>query len=419
MNRRRKNADFSRRVVTDIAKVVRQSKLSNIAKVIIHKRYQMPCRVISYHSSWISSVSVCVTYTPILLRTQYDDDLRYRMVAVSGSSGPSLCVFDLELGTKLFDIHGHNSVVYSVTISSPLEQSETMPVIVSGSHDGLMKVWDLQSGTCVHEVGRHRHEGPVRAAFVYEGVNPMMYSAAGSTLWVWLLETAELICTVEQQDTAIMCLTVFRSTEAFADETRPAVIVTGAQDGKIAVCHMETYELMHKLEGHNGPVYSLQVARTARPVLVSGGFDHTARVWDIIEGDLLYVIDDNHCPVFSVNILNTPKFAILVGTAAGRVRAYHIADGSFAFELSGHTGPVKGICSTLTPRPFVVTGSHDNSVRIWDLATLGKDTVPGDVAHTVKKVLMWKDPGANALSDSEEEEEEEEGEEQEGSTDEA
>ena len=399
--RRRKNAEFTRKVITDVAAIIRKSKLSSILKVVINKRYQTPCRSLTFHSSWISSVSICMDYTPILIRSQYDDDLRYRMVGVSASSGPSLCVFDIELGKKLFDINGHASVVYSVAISRPLEQSETMPVIVSGSHDGLMKVWDLQSGNCVHEIGKHHHEGPVRAISVYEGLNPMVYSAASNTIWVWLLETAELITTVTHNTKPILCITTFRAVEAFADETRPAVIVSGSQDGTVAVFQMETYQLLHMLHGHTGPVHCVEVAKTNRPVLVSGGFDHTARVWDVIDGDLLYVIDDHHCPIYAVNILPTPRMGILLGSAEGRVHVYDIANGSLVFELLGHTGPVRGIASTLVPRPIIITGSHDGSVKVWDV--LVEDKTGFEELHAasqaIKDVFEWKDMAAIALQD--------------------
>ena len=239
----------------------------------------------------------------------------------------------------------------------------------------------------------------------------MVYSAASNTLWIWLLETADLITTITHHEKPILCVTAFRTAEAFADDVRPAVIVTGDTEGGLAVFHMETYTLMHDLVGHSGPVYCVEVARTSRPVLVSGGFDHTARVWDIMDGDLLYVIDDNHCPIFSLNILNTPRLGVLLGTADGKVRAYDIADGSFVFELLGHTGPVKGVASTLCPRPFILSGSHDNTSRIWDLTIRDNEGCQSAAGRAIKDIFEWKDLAATALevefvdSDAEEGEE--------------
>jgi hypothetical protein len=166
--RRKKHYDFQRRLnLVGIDDVVQKSKFAPIDRVLIPDRYKKPCRTVSFHSSWINTVSVSVDYTPILMRSESEDDRRRRVVAVTGSSGPSLVVFDIELGKKLFDIEGNTNAVYSVAVSNPSAASLNTPVIVSGSHDGTVKVFELQTGMCIHELGRHIHKGPVRCVNVF------------------------------------------------------------------------------------------------------------------------------------------------------------------------------------------------------------------------------------------------------------
>jgi WD40 repeat protein len=373
---RRKQIEISQQEVAELQSAEHQLLLSSIDRVVIPSRYHQSCRTLSLHSNWIFSVSVCQEYSPVLIRSPSEDDYRYRMVCVSGSSGPSLDFFDIETGKVLHTIpDAHKSAIFCVQISQPLPQARTLPVVVSGSQDGLMKVWDLQSGNQIHSIGAEIHSGPVRAIFVYEGLNPQLYSATEKTIFVWLLESGELIRSLEASH-PVLSLHVYRSHEAFRDDLNPAVLVAGTSHGAILSWHLESSDPSFQYLGHQGPVHSLTSTTTPHlKILLSGGFDGSVKLWNIVSGQILYSIQDplHPSPVFSLSLLHTPEVGLVIGYGDGTISVVDIGTGVKLFELLGHTEAVRSVSCTLQPRPFIVSCSIDATIKVWDLVTAARE----------------------------------------------
>ena len=63
---------------------------------------------------------------------------------VSGSDDNTVAVWDLETGTRIHRLTGHQGAVRSVAVSPDGRR------IVSGSDDKTVAVWDLETGTQIH-----------------------------------------------------------------------------------------------------------------------------------------------------------------------------------------------------------------------------------------------------------------------------
>ena len=71
-------------------------------------------------------------------------ELHDRPVIVSGSWDETVRVWDLESGEPLGQpLEGHRDLVFDVTLG---ERKDGRRIIVSGSVDKTVRVWDLESG---------------------------------------------------------------------------------------------------------------------------------------------------------------------------------------------------------------------------------------------------------------------------------
>ena len=113
-------------------------------------RLQRPHQQITGHDGPVNAVAVA--------------ELEGRPVVVSGSGDGTVRVWDLATGTPVGDpFTGHTGDVNAVAVA----ELEGRPVVVSGSSDGTVRVWDLATGTPVGDPFTG-HNGCVNAVAVAE-----------------------------------------------------------------------------------------------------------------------------------------------------------------------------------------------------------------------------------------------------------
>ena len=66
---------------------------------------------------------------------------------ISGSTDKTIKIWDIDSGICIKTLEGHNGSVYSVAIKDNL--------IISGSYDKRIKIWDIESGECIKTLEGH------------------------------------------------------------------------------------------------------------------------------------------------------------------------------------------------------------------------------------------------------------------------
>jgi len=189
--------------------------------------------------------------------------------------------------------------------------------MVSGSEDGKIRVWDVESGDTVL--------GPIMTG--HWCVIAVIYSpdttkiATGGSPWdalkIWDAKTGNLLSTIKHDPP--VCSLAWTS-----DQKK---LITGS-DSSIRIFDTATWQQIAILEGHKGPVYSLSLFRNDR-LLASGSEDKTARLWDL----------DTNLPV-------------------GPPLQHQAIVQSAAISVDGK---------------LLVTGCRDTNAYVWDIHTILKD----------------------------------------------
>ena len=116
--------------------------------------------VLSGHTDWVRSLA----FSPdgILL--------------VSGSDDKTLKLWDVQTGGAVRAFHGHTNWVYSISISA------NCTTIVSGSEDKTIRLWDIQTGGCFHVIQQQEAVNHV----IFSPTNPQhLISTSGGVVWRW------------------------------------------------------------------------------------------------------------------------------------------------------------------------------------------------------------------------------------------
>lgn len=294
-----------------------------------------------------------------------------RSVVVSGTHDGTVQVWDMATGVALgAPLTGHRNIKSSVVRSVAIAVLEGRPVIVSAGNDRTVRVWDLATGTPrgAPLVGDTQWGVPCVAIGTVEGRQVIASGGEDGTVRVWDLETLVPSWAPVVVDEWVGVTSVAVS----AIEGRP-VFVSGGSNGTVRVWDLGTgAPVGQPLKGHNNEATVAVGALAGRPVIVSGGDEGTVRVWDLETGAPYGTPLLGHkAAVTCVAVGALEGQPVIVSGSNDRtVRVWDLATGvPYAGPLTGHTRGVTGVAvGTVEGRSVIVSGSGDATVRVWDRA---------------------------------------------------
>jgi WD40 repeat protein len=248
-------------------------------------------------------------------------------------------------GPLIRTLEGHSGGVNAVAVVDGRQA-------VSGSSDGTLRIWDLQTGETLRTL-----KGPsrgVNAVAMVDGRRAVSGSGDG-TLRVWDLETGETLRTLDGRSGGVYAVAVVDSRRA----------VSGSGDGTLRVWDLETGETLRTLDGHLGAIYAVAVVDGRRAVSASG--DGTLRVWDFETGETLHTLEGHSSWVRTVAMVDGRR-AVSSGDD-GTLRVWDLETGETLRTLDGHSGAIDAVAVVDGRR--AISGSSDGTLRIWDLETGG------------------------------------------------
>ncbi|WP_189083150.1 nSTAND1 domain-containing NTPase, partial [Mangrovihabitans endophyticus] len=270
------------------------------------------------------------------------------------------------LPTAHHTITGHTGEVDAVAVG----QLDGRTIIVSGSDDNTVRVWDAATGTPVGDPFTG-HTGWVNAVAVgqLDGRTIIVSGSNDHTVRVWDAATGAPIGDPFTGHTSLV-LSV-----AVGQLDGRTIIVSGSGDRTVRVWDAATgAPVGDPFTGHTSLVLSVAVGQLdGRTIIVSGSSDRTVRVWDAATGTPIGDPFTGHTDwVRSVAVGQLDGRTIIVSGSGDRtVRVWDAATGAPVGDpFTGHTSLVLSVAvGQLDGRTIIVSGSSDNTVRVWDAAT--------------------------------------------------
>jgi WD40 repeat protein len=292
-------------------------------------------------------------------------------LAVSGSKDHTLRLWDLKSGQALRTFEGHTSWVNAVVVT--LDGSR----VVSASTDGTLRLWDLESGRALRVLeglplsvyeGEERKPvpmGPAAPLFAL-AVTPDGHQAVSGSingvLQVWNLETGKAVCTLTGHGDSIRAVVVM-------PDGRQAV--SGSHDHTLRLWDLKTGKMLRVFEGHIHQVYA--VAVTAEGHALSGSADATLRLWDLESGRALRTVTGHTGSVTAVAVTVNRRWVVSASRDC-TIRLWSLENGPTRRAPEDRMAPVSALAIT-ADGCRAVSGLCDGTLRVWDRGS-------GQVLHT-------------------------------------
>ncbi|KAJ6838536.1 guanine nucleotide-binding protein subunit beta-like protein [Iris pallida] len=251
---------------------------------------------------------------------------------------------------------GHSHFVQDVVLSSDGQFA------LSGSWDGELRLWDLNTGETTRRFVGHTKD-VLSVAFSVD--NRQIVSASRDKtikLWNTLGECKYTIQDGDGHSNWVSCV-------RFSPNILQPTIVSGSWDRTVKVWNLTNCKLRCTLAGHGGYVNTVAVSPDGS-LCASGGKDGVTLLWDLSEGKRLYSLDAGaiiHCLRFSPN-----RYWLCAATEES-VKIWDLESKSIVQDLKPDPPANKNqmlYCTSLSwscDGSTLFTGYTDGTIRVWGI----------------------------------------------------
>lgn len=252
-----------------------------------------------------------------------------------------------------------------------LDYSPDGKFIVTGSYDGVVRVWDWAANTIIKELKGHK--GTIWSlAFSPDGKN-IASCGEDRTVKLWNVESGIL-----QKSINAHLLNIWKV--RFTPNGKN--IISSSFDHSIKIWSVADGVLLKTFEGHSEAVVGLAVSPDGR-LLASGSDDKTIRLWDIGSGKLLHTLQNGDGHVYAVAF--SPDGRRLISGSRDKdnlgeifqnffgdskaakgisMRLWEVESGKLLEAVAEHANDVMDVCYSADGK-WIASASTDKTVRLW------------------------------------------------------
>jgi len=219
------------------------------------------------HGGWVTQIATTPEVPDMILSASRDKTIIVWQLTRQEDS----------YGQPKKSLTGHSHFVSDVVISSDGQFA------LSGSWDGTLRLWDINSGQSVRDPF-YGHEGDVLSVAFSADNRQIVSGSRDKTIKLWnTLGECKYTITEDGHSNWVSCV-------RFSPNTSNPVIVSCGWDRVVKVWSLTNCKLQYDHLGHGGYLNTVTVSPDGS-LCASGGKDGKAMLWDLNEGKHLYTLD--------------------------------------------------------------------------------------------------------------------------------
>ncbi len=251
-------------------------------------------------------------------------------------------------------------------------------LLVCGSEDSTIKVWELSTGNEIHTLTAHSN-------FVNSiAISPdgkFVASVGGDIVKLWELSTGQEVRTLSGHSQLIHSVT-------FSPDGQ--MLASGANDKTIKLWNPNTGEEIRTLSGTN--LIEVVSFSLDGQCLASGDWDNNIKLWNPNTGEEIRTFSGHSRKVRAVSF--SPDGQCLAsGSSDKTIKIWQLETGELVHTLTGHLGLFAGVNSVaFSPDgQMLASGSDDKTIKLWNPNTGEAITTLSEHSKGVSSVTFSPD----------------------------
>ncbi|TIB37955.1 hypothetical protein E3P86_01957 [Wallemia ichthyophaga] len=220
-------------------------------------------------------------------------------------------------------------------------------IVVSGSCDRHVRVWDAESGLCLHTLSGHT--STIRCVKVIPGKPIAVSGSRDATIRVWNIENGTLIHILQGHQHSV------RSLDVSGDK-----IVSGSYDCTSKLWDLSSGECLFTFQGHAHQIYSIAFNGDK---IATGSMDNTVRIWSASQKKCLAMLQGHTALIGTLQLTDN---ILVTGGSDGRVIVYNLENYECLHRIDAHSNSVT---SLQFDERFIVSAGNDGRIKLWDFET--------------------------------------------------
>lgn len=279
-------------------------------------------------------------------------------ILVSGSNDNTIKIWNMHTGKSLHTLSGHSRGVNSIAIS---RDGRTL---ASGSDDKTIKIWNLLTGKLLRTLNGH---SDLVASVAFSPNEQILASGSSDgTINLWDYRTGKLLRT--------LTWSIGANSVAFSPDGQ--TLASGSSH-KIKLWNLRTGKLFSTLLGHSDSIESVAFSPDGQ-TLASSSDDKTITVWNFRTRELLrtlsadsgwfnYDFDPNATPVYAVAFSSDGQI-LASSSVKNDIKIWNFRTGELLRTLTQHSDVVHSIAFSPDGQIFA-SGSQDGTIKIWSVSS--------------------------------------------------
>lgn len=313
-----------------------------------------PLYVVSYeHDDWVSSVDVLSNSSPAAQWSKSQTSLQPRIL--SGSYDGMLKIWNSS-SEVVATCEAHTAAVKAAKFLSPTQ-------VVSSGIDRTLRLWKYadaptgDTGSLTPTLELYGHKSSVDDIAVHAHSSRILSASSDHTVGLWSTRKSDAPPAPE----SLLPVSTKRRKLSSTSKSVP-------QRGPLS-----------RMTGHQAQVSSVCFDARDPTVAYSTSWDHTVKTWNLATSAC---VDTRATSQSLLSICHLPEAGLLAtGTSARHITLIDpraSATTVAAMTLRGHTNAVVSLASDPNSAYQMVSGSHDGTGRVWDLRSVKHDASSGE-----------------------------------------
>ncbi|MBW8883587.1 MAG: hypothetical protein JF612_02170, partial [Planctomycetia bacterium] len=286
---------------------------------------------------------------------------------VAGGNDAQLLLWDLRSPMAApVELGRHRTYIHCVAFSPDGR------ALLTGSEDGVVKLWDMPSRRLKRSLRRHT-SAVASAAFSPDGQQVATVSWDGSVK-LWDPATDDIVL---QQGISGQVFAV-----AYTPDGKS--LLSGGDDGLIRVWNLAASPEPLVLKGQKGLLRAVAFSLDGQKLVSAGG--ESIRLWDVTGKQEPMLFDNSHCdqpswfaarpqlvaggkPNRVMGAAITRENMVLAGDFGGRIRRLGTSASSDSITFEEADGPLWSLAISPDGETLAAAAYRSNTVVLWDVAT--------------------------------------------------